>query len=89
MISNMPLTLSAAVLESRDSDQLKAVHPSALPPFHELHLVWRCSTNGTKNSFPITFDALIDHGSHAVLIREDFVDSLALHHRKLPVPETV
>jgi hypothetical protein len=39
MVSNMLFALSAAVLESRDSrdsDQLKAVRPSALPPFHEL-----------------------------------------------------
>jgi Aspartyl protease len=92
MVSNMLFALSAAVLESRDShdsDQLKAVRPSALPPFHEPHLIWRCSMSGAKNSFPIMFDALIDHGSHAVLVREDFVDSLALRRRKLPVPETV
>jgi hypothetical protein len=89
MVSNMLFALSAAVLESHNSDQLKAVSPSVLPPFHELHLIWHCSTSGVKNSFPITFDVLIDHGSHAVLVHEDFVDSLALRHCKLPIPETV
>ena len=32
---------------------------------------------------------LFDHGSHTVLISDDWVDRLKLRHHKLPVPELV
>jgi Aspartyl protease len=32
---------------------------------------------------------LIDNGSHAVLIHDDFVNELTLHPHKIPEPETV
>lgn len=72
-------------------------HYSVLPisdgnriaPLHVPHLYWECVTDGPANSFPITINDLMDHGSCTVLINEQFTDSLGLHHRKLIRPETV
>jgi hypothetical protein len=58
-------------------------------PFRVPHLFWKCSVSGPSGSFPLTFDALIDHGSHTVLIREELVNTLGLRRRLLPVPEDV
>ena len=58
-------------------------------PFHVPHLYWQCVTDGKANSFPITINALLDHGSHAVFISEQLADSLGLRRRQLPSPETV
>jgi hypothetical protein len=43
----------------------------------------------TSDSFLISFESLIDDGSHAVLIRDSFADELALRCCCLPSPETV
>lgn len=89
-VSSSPTDLlSAAVVGATDGGQPMAASSSELPNIHERHLYWRCSTSGPADSLPISLDALIDNGSHAVLIRDDFVNSLALRHRKLPKPETV
>ena len=41
------------------------------------HLFWRASASA-PDSFPITFDCLIDPGSHLVIIRENLVNELSL-----------
>jgi hypothetical protein len=53
------------------------------------HLFWRCSVSGAAESFPLTFNALIDDSSHTVLIREELVNTLSLRRRLLPKPENV
>jgi hypothetical protein len=53
------------------------------------HMFWRCSTGGAPDSFPHTFDALIDHGSHIVLINEDLVLKLCLKRQTLREPMPV
>jgi hypothetical protein len=53
------------------------------------HLYWRCSVNGRNNEFPTTFNALIDHGSHTVLISDAFAAELGLKRRKLHAPMAV
>jgi hypothetical protein len=53
------------------------------------HLFWRCAVSGSKDSFPVTLNALFDHGSHAVLIRDNLVSTVGLKRRKLAVPMTV
>jgi hypothetical protein len=58
-------------------------------PFHVPHLYWQCTTDGAAHCFPVSINALLDHGSHAVLISEELADTLALRRRKLPTPETV
>jgi hypothetical protein len=62
---------------------------AGLAPFHVPHIYWRCKATGPKTEFPVTFDALFDHGSHAVLISEAFASQLGLRRRNLPIPETV
>ena len=62
---------------------------AGLAPFHVPHIYWRCKATGPKTEFPVTFDALFDHGSHAVLISEAFASQLGLRRRNLPSPETV
>ncbi|GBE82211.1 hypothetical protein SCP_0405940 [Sparassis crispa] len=58
-------------------------------PFRVPHLVWHCAASGPAHSLPVTYNALIDDGSHTVLIRDDYVDHLQLHHRRLPIPEHI
>jgi hypothetical protein len=58
-------------------------------PFCVPHLFWRCSISGASESFPLTFNALIDNGSHTVLIHEELVNTLCLHHCLLPELENV
>jgi hypothetical protein len=59
-------------------------------PLRVPHLFWHCSTSRSDPSaFPLNFDALIDNGSHAVLIREDVATQLSLHHHKLIKPEVM
>ena len=55
-------------------------------PLHIPYLYWRCLMSGDTNEFPITFEALIDHGSSAVLISEQYVSLLNLHRRRLREP---
>ena len=66
-----------------------AVRPVELAPLRVPHLMWHCSVSRAANSFPISLNALIDDGSHTVLIREDLVLTLGLVRRKLRVPEHV
>jgi hypothetical protein len=58
-------------------------------PFHVAHLFWNCVVNSNLHDHPVHTNALIDHGSHAVLIREDLVEQLGLRRRCLPKPEKV
>lgn len=60
-------------------------------PLRVDHLFWRCGTSGatTVGLFVPLFDALIDHGAHAVLIRDSLVSELNLKWQKLPRPEEV
>jgi Reverse transcriptase (RNA-dependent DNA polymerase)/Aspartyl protease len=57
-----------------------------MSPFHVPHLYWRCLTSGRDHEFPISFEALIDHGSSSVLIRDSFVNDLGLKRRRLSIP---
>ena len=47
-------------------------------PFTVPHLFWRAS-GAPQNSLPISFDCLLDDGSHLVLIRAYLVKQLDLH----------
>ncbi|KAG2337937.1 hypothetical protein BDR05DRAFT_952292 [Suillus weaverae] len=52
-------------------------------PFETAHIVWPCLLTGpSSNSFE-RVDALIDHGSHLVLIDKNIVNKLGLRKRKL------
>jgi len=52
-------------------------------PFETAHLIWPCLLTGPSSNSYERVDALIDHGSHLVLIDESVVNKLGLHKRKL------
>ncbi|KAG1849853.1 hypothetical protein C8R48DRAFT_778448 [Suillus tomentosus] len=52
-------------------------------PFETSHLIWPCLLTGPLCDSFERIDALIDHGSHLVLINEDVVKRLGLRRRKL------
>ncbi|KAG0706782.1 hypothetical protein DFH29DRAFT_995651 [Suillus ampliporus] len=54
-----------------------------IAPFETAHLIWPCLLMGPSSESPEHFKALIDHGSHLVLIDENIVKRLGLHRRKL------
>ena len=73
-------TVSAPSLQS-------AIEPlKEASPLHVEHLYWRCLTSGNTNEFPVIFDALIDHGSSAVLISEDYALKVGLRQKPLCKP---
>jgi hypothetical protein len=69
-------TIAAAVMTTVESAALKAQQD--LAPLTVPHFFWRAHVNGGQDDFPITFDVLLDHGSHTVLISEAFAASLSL-----------
>ena len=102
MPSNVSSVIEGDSFESQTSvstspiASLVAVSPSVpkapsdnLAPFTVPHLFWQCSISGPPNCLPVTFVALIDHGSHTVLISEAFAISLGLKRRILPEPMDV
>ena len=54
-------------------------------PFTVPHLFWGASV-APQNTLPISFDCLLDNGSHLVLIHTSLVKQLDLHLQKLPSP---
>ncbi|KAG2737936.1 hypothetical protein P692DRAFT_20760337, partial [Suillus brevipes Sb2] len=52
-------------------------------PFETAHLLWPCLLTGPSSASFERVDALIDHGSHLVLIDENVVERLGLRRRKL------
>lgn len=58
-------------------------------PFRTPHLVWHCAVSGHNVSFPVPVEALIDSGSHTVLIHDALMQQLGLRRRKLPQPECI
>jgi hypothetical protein len=55
-------------------------------PLHIPHLYWCCLASRKADEFPIIFDTLIDHGSSAVLISEEYVSKLGLFCKCLLKP---
>ena len=71
-----------------DSDEY--VQPDLTPlfsPFFSGHLEWHCRVDGPVVSEPVTVTALIDNGSHSVLIDEQLVSKLGLRRRQLQSPQ--
>jgi hypothetical protein len=88
----MPPTNDSAVLEgnssdlSKDSDDSMSAHsvPFSIPHYH-----WRCVINGMDSLNHVDVEALIDNGSHTVLICDDLVDNLKLCRWKLHEPMNI
>jgi hypothetical protein len=58
-------------------------------PFSIPHYRWKCAVDGTDSLDHLEIEALIDNGSHTVLIRDDLVDRLKLRRRKLHEPMNI
>ena len=72
-------TLSQAVHVS----SVLTAHIDELAPLTVPHLYWHCCVSSREHEFPVTFDALLDHGADTIFISEQFTSSLALKHCKL------
>ncbi len=55
-------------------------------PFQIHHIFWDCLLDGPRVSAPEKVRALIDSGSHTVIIDYRLAERLALRQRKLPEP---
>ncbi|KIM87980.1 hypothetical protein PILCRDRAFT_3692 [Piloderma croceum F 1598] len=82
LFTTPPVTnyVAASVPMARQDD----IAPISVP-----HFFWRCAVSGAPGSFPMILNALIDHGSHIVLISNDLVIELLLKRRKLVKPMPV
>ena len=73
--------------DSADSEEYVRHPPTS--PFSSGHLEWHCQIDGPLVSEPIVVTALIDNGSHSVLIDDKLVGRLGLRRRRLPAPQRV
>ena len=83
--------LCAAVISNVKipSSTVKQIEKKVGPvPFYEPHLWWHCSTQA-GDFLPQTINTLIDPGPYTVLIKEDLVETLLLHHRHMHKPEMI
>ena len=73
-----------------ESDVSNSVpHHTPPVPFYCPHLYWDCVADSPNQSVAWPCKALINHGSHAVLVSEEFTASLGIQRQKLPCPEKV
>ena len=70
-----------------DLDDETRCAPTNSLPFFSRHLEWRCRVDGPSVPEPLSINALIDNGSHSVLIDEKLVRELGLRRRALPSPQ--
>jgi len=77
----MPNVQSCVLGDGSDSEYVA--------PLHTSHFRWDCYIGSPGTSSDELVNALIDNGSHAVLIRPEEADRLGLVRHKLPVPEEV
>jgi hypothetical protein len=83
-----PAMVAAVVMPSAvlgDSSDSKYV----LAPFFVPHFFFDCLVRSSTASSQISIQALIDHGSNAVLIDPLLANKLGLRHRKLLRPKEV
>src|SRR6202050_4603443 len=58
-------------------------------PLHTSHYKWDCILGGPHASSETRVSALIDNGSHSVLISPETADHIGLARQQLPIPEEV
>lgn len=66
------MPISAVLGEGTDSDE------ECVAPFQTPHLFWDCLLGSPRISSPLKTKAMIDSGSHVVIIDSQGVDRLAL-----------
>jgi hypothetical protein len=79
-------SVSSCTVTSTSSTTSAPKASKDIAPLMVPHLYWNCSISGKKNNFPLTVQALIDHGSHLVLISDKLAAKLNLKRRVLKVP---
>ena len=92
IVAIMPPTNDSVVLEGNSSDLSKDSHDSVSArsvPFLIPHYHWRCAIDGADSLNCVDLEALINNGSHTVLIRDDLVDNLKLCRWKLHEPMNI
>jgi len=77
-------TVTHCIAASVPTAQVDDTAPLSVP-----HLFWRCAVSGAPGAFPLTIHALIDHGSHIVLISSDLAAELSLKRYTLHEPMPV
>jgi hypothetical protein len=88
----MPPMNDSVVLEGDSSDLSKDSDDSVSDCFVLFsipHYCWRCVIDGMDLLDRVNIEALIDNGSHTVLIHDDLVDNLKLQRRKLHEPMNI
>ncbi|KIO11021.1 hypothetical protein M404DRAFT_966898, partial [Pisolithus tinctorius Marx 270] len=95
VIEDEPASKRSRITEEDDTDAVAVVMPSAVlgdgtdsgeeyvAPLSVPHLRWPCLLEGPNLTFPLPVKALIDSGSHLVLIDETLVAKLGLRRRPL------
>ncbi|KIO00253.1 hypothetical protein M404DRAFT_153059, partial [Pisolithus tinctorius Marx 270] len=96
VIEEEPVAKCAHITEvDDDTDAIAVVMPSAtlgdgtdlgeeyIAPLSVPHLQWSCLLEGPNLTFPLSVKALIDSGSHLVLIDKSLIVKLGLQHRQL------
>jgi Aspartyl protease len=88
-------------MSSKEDDVVPAVMPSAVlgnssfskgdvsPTLHKKHLILEFQIATQHLDFPLKFNAMLDNGTHVVLIHPDTVSELQLERFKLKKPEKV
>ena len=84
--SSTTVTASASVVQMPNNIVDSEDSSEYVAPLHTPHLLWRCALDAAQT---VIVDALIDDGSHTVLIDEAIAARLELRRRKLPSPLTV
>ena len=86
-------------MSSEEDDVIAAVMPSTVlnngffsegdmsPTLCKKHLILKFQIAAQHLDFPLKFNAMLDNGTHVVLIHPDTVSELQLKHFKLKKPE--
>ncbi|KAG2739607.1 hypothetical protein P692DRAFT_20755199, partial [Suillus brevipes Sb2] len=75
--------VSAVMPSSVLDDGSDSEDEMCVAPFETAHIIWPCNLSGPSSESFERVEALIDHGSHLVLIDEALVNRLGLRKRKL------
>ena len=78
-------TCNALIESIEDPEATPPKADESQAPLTVPHLFWHASYS-PPDDFPLTFDCLLDVGSHLVIIRKDLVDKLKLRCKRLRKP---
>ena len=85
MLPNSPGTFDS---DSEDYDTLSN-RDTISCSLHAKHLLWDCQVHSLISDFPVKTHALLDNGTHLVLIQPELIDQLGLKKYHLHTPEII